>query len=67
MKNSETIINITYKITGEAAKTFLELKELLYLENNAELARSLMFEKMHEKIAAISIEPKRKPAARASK
>ncbi len=67
MKTSETIINITYKITGEAAKTFLELKELLFLENNAELARSLMYEKMHEKIAANRAQPRRKPAARASK
>jgi len=65
MKTGETI-NITYKITGEAAELFLKLKKSLYLENNAELARALMYEKLHEKIESLAA-PKEKPAARANR
>jgi len=50
MKKSENpqLVHITYKLTGESAELFLRIKEARFLENNTELARSLMLERLHE-------------------
>lgn len=58
-KRNETTINISYKLTGDQAALFLEAKARRFLENNAELARSLMLEKLHEDAAKIEASDKR--------
>lgn len=44
----EPIVHITYKLTGDLAALFLRIKKSRFLENNTELARSLMLERLHE-------------------
>lgn len=49
MARDETpIVHITYKLQGELAELFLKIKRSKYLENNTELARSLMLERLYE-------------------
>lgn len=49
MARDETpIVHITYKLQGELAELFLKIKKSKYLENNTELARSLMLERLFE-------------------
>lgn len=46
----DIVVNITYQLTGEKAAAFLALKQDECIENNAELARSLMVKQMREEL-----------------
>ena len=43
----QEIVHITYKLTGEQARIFATVKKSKFLENNTELARSLMLERLY--------------------
>ena len=47
-QKEKSVVHITYKLTGELAELFLRIKSMRFLENNTELARSLMLERLHE-------------------